>query len=324
MTKIMKRNILFFLILILLFGILSIKTERELLKRDHLVPVRNKNMYRIRREQKDSIDVIILGDSLSYSAISPMRLWEGYGFTSYVCGQSGQKMSETEEMLKIALKAQTPRVVVLETDVLYNSQSTMKSVNEVLESALNYRVPVFRGHDIWKSLVMKKEYIEENYKGFAFRCSVNPYENGDYMKDTGEKKELPEIALLHMDRIISMCREVGAELVLVGTPSPTNYSYAKHRALSEYAREKSLVLLDMNLLIKEIGIDWKSDSLDNGDHLNLSGAEKVSSFLGQYLSEKYALPDHRGNPEYKSWENESKIYEEKASQWLKEIRGKSA
>lgn len=315
------KTIAFFVILILLFGLLSLKTERALLNSDRLVPVRNKNIYRIQREPDDSIDVIILGDSLSYSSISPMRLWKDHGFTAFVCGQSGQEIRESEEMLRMALRSQTPRIVILETNAMFRTHIEARNLNDVLEAGLNYYIPVFRGHDTWKSLVMKKEYEEENYKGFALRCGVKPYEKGNYMTNAGQREVLPDTTLTHMENIIAMCEDAGAELILLGTPSPCNYNYAKHEALAAYAGEHSLVLFDMNLHPDETGIDWKTDTLDQGDHLNLSGAEKATTYLGKFLAEKYDLPDHRGDPKYASWAAESDVYEKKASDNLKEIRG---
>lgn len=57
------KGVTFFLILAMLFVIMSLVTENVLMDRDRLVPVRNKNFYRIRREKTDSIDVIIVGNS---------------------------------------------------------------------------------------------------------------------------------------------------------------------------------------------------------------------------------------------------------------------
>lgn len=316
-----RNRLAFFVILFFLFGLLSLITESSMLSSDNIVPSRDKNMYRVRREPADSLDVIIVGDSLSYSSISPLQLWKEHGFTSYVCGQWSQKIIETEDMLKTVLRTQKPRVVILETNVLFRARMNARHLNDGIETGLKYYVPVFRGHDIWKSLVMKKDCKQENYKGFVFRCDVKPYENGDYMKKNKKKVKLQDTILTHMDNIISLCKESGAELILLGTPSPVNYSYARNTAVSEYAKEKSLVWLDMNLLLKEIGINWRTDSLDEGDHLNFSGAEKVTKYLGRYLAEKYKLPDHRGDPAYASWAKESLVYEEKAAKHLKKLRG---
>lgn len=316
-----RNRVAFFVILLLLFGMISLKIDNSLLSSDSIVPSRDKNMYRVRREPKDSLDVIIVGDSLTYSSVSPLQLWKAHGFTSYVCGQWGQKIIETEDMLKTALRKQKPRVVILETDVLFRAQMDARHLNDGIETGLKYYMPVFRGHDIWKSLVMKKEYKLENYKGFVLRTDVKPYEKGDYMKKNKKEVKLQDTVLTHMENIINLCEKSGAELVLLGTPSPLNYSYSRSKSVSEYAREKSLVWLDMNYLLKEIGINWKTDSLDEGDHLNFSGAEKVTKYLGKYLSDKYKLPDHRGDSAYASWTKESLVYEEKAAKILNKLRG---
>ena len=316
-----RNRVAFFVILLLLFGMISLKIDNSLLSSDSIVPSRDKNMYRVRREPKDSLDVIIVGDSLTYSSVSPLQLWKAHGFTSYVCGQWGQKIIETEDMLKTALRKQKPRVVILETDVLFRAQMDARHLNDGIETGLKYYMPVFRGHDIWKSLVMKKEYKLENYKGFVLRTDVKPYEKGDYMKKNKKDVKLQDTVLTHMENIINLCEKSGAELVLLGTPSPLNYSYSRSKSVSEYAREKSLVWLDMNYLLKEIGINWKTDSLDEGDHLNFSGAEKVTKYLGKYLSDKYKLPDHRGDSAYASWTKESLVYEEKAAKILNKLRG---
>lgn len=318
-NKQIVKCLVFFCILASLFLGISVKTEGVLLKNDRLVPVRNKNIYRIRREPVNSIDVIVLGDSLSYSAVSPMLLWEKHGFTTYVCGQTGQKILETENMLKTVFENQKPKLIILETDVMFRGLTGMKSINEFAEEMLNYYIPVFRGHDSWKSLVINKDYEEKNYKGFAFRCTVQPYEKGNYMQKTEARENISDTVLTHMETIINLCREHGTELLLVATPSPLNYSYARHNSLAAYAEEHQLPFIDMNLNLEEIGINWKTDSLDKGDHLNLSGAEKVSVYLGNYIAKEYNLPDHRGKERFRYWTEEAAVYADFAEKYMKEM-----
>ena len=80
--------------------------------------------------------------------------------------------------------------------------------------------------------------------------------------------------------------------------------------------EHQLSFVDMNLKLEEIGMNWKTDSLDKGDHLNLSGAEKVSLYLGKYIAKEYDLPDHRGKSRYRDWTDESANYESSAKKYM--------
>ena len=314
--KIIK-NFIFLAILFTIFAAVSNKMETVLIENDNLVQSRNKSIFRILREPEKSIDVIVLGDSLSYSSISPMVLWKDHGITSYVCGQSGQKIQETYHMLETALETQLPKLVILETNVMFRGKPGLASLRESIEEWGNHYIPIFRCHDIWKSFFIEKQYSEENYKGFAFRCDVHPYEKGEYMHETEQIEEMPDTVITYMEKIEELCKEKNVKLLLLGTPSPANYNYRRHNSVTTYAKKHSLDYLDLNLKLGEVGIDWKTDSLDKGDHLNLSGAQKVTKYLGEYLKSEYELPDHRWEASYAAWDKEVEEYSQKAEENLK-------
>ena len=318
-------TILFFLILAVLLSVLSYGFEQACLKNDLIVPLRNKAVYRIKREAEDTVDIVMLGDSLSFSGFTPMVLWGEYGYTGFVCGQPGQKIWEAEDLLRIVLKTQSPKVVILETNGLFNGQTGRFNWRDTIDPWVNYctnRMPVFRTHDIWKSFVIGKEYAEDHFKGYAFRVAVEPYEGGDYMQKTDVREPLAKASYLHIKHIMDLCRENGAALILVSMPSPVNYSYARHNAVSDFAEEFSIPYIDMNLAADGIGIDWDTDSLDHGEHVNLSGAEKVTKYLGEYLSGAYDLTDHRDDSAFKAWEEEYDRYADISESQMKRIRGK--
>lgn len=321
--KKMGRPLLFFAILLVMLVAASKKIEQAYIENDKLVQNREKNIFGLLREPEDTIDVIVVGDSLSYSAISPMVLWKDQGITAYVCGQSGQRIQETYHALETAFTVQSPKLVILETNTMFRGslEQGITHLKETVEEWGNHYLPIFRGHDIWKSYVMHKEYLEENYKGFAFRCGIQPYEKGDYMSETEKKEKMPDVVVRYMDKIMDLCDQNGAELLLVSTPSPENHSYRRHNRLQAYAKEHDLEYLDMNLDIPDTGIDWKTDSLDKGDHLNLSGATKVTRKLGGLLRKKYVLPDHRDEKGYGPWQKAAEEYTAKAEKNLKLMVG---
>jgi hypothetical protein len=123
-----------------------------------------------------------------------------------------------------------------------------------------------------------------------------------------------------MKKIIDLCEAKGTKILILSTPSPQNSSYKKHNALQEFTEEFSLDYLNLNFLLDEMGIDWETDSLDEGDHLNLSGACKVTEYLGRYLNANYDLPVHRSDSIGEAWEEEYDEYRETVQETLETMQ----
>lgn len=258
-------------------------------------------------EPEDSLDVIVLGDSESHSAVSPMVLWKNHGITSFVCGQSGQRAVEAYYMLKKVLTMQKPKVVILETDLFYHSREWQREWNLAIERTARYYFPMVQYHNRWKGLTagdwkgLPFEGRRDVNKGFLPSRDIRPYKGGPYMVKTEDREALRGTVTFWTDRLVELCRKEGIHLLLVGTPTPKNWDYRRHNGVSDYAAKKKLPFLDMNLLEKELNMDWDRDSRDEGDHLNTYGAEKVSRYLGDYLKANYGLTDHRKGEGAKRW-----------------------
>lgn len=279
-----------------------------------LVQNRNKSMVELENESADTIDVLVIGDSESYTTVSPMEIWDKEGIPSYVGGQTGQKIQESYYMLKKALKTQKPKVVAIETNMIFRSQSAVRGIKETLVQTMLYYFPVFRLHNSWKAWVTGEDKRSQTfYKGFVLRDVVEAYTGGSYMKKTAKTERMSRITRFMMDQIVSLCRKNNIQLFLYSAPSPKNYSFRKHNTMEAYARENGLKYLDLNLKIKELGINWSEDSLDKGDHLNILGAVKVSDYLGRYLKKEYHLKSRKSESTYRSW-NESLIQYREAAQ----------
>ena len=295
-----------------------------------LVQNRNKSMTELENEAADTIDVLVIGDSESYTTVSPMEIWDKEGIPSYVGGQTGQRIQESYYMLKKALCTQKPKVVMLETNVMFRKQGLVWGIKETLAQTMMYYFPVFRLHNSWKEWVMGKDKGSQTfYKGFVVRDVVEAYTGGSYMekKKTEKTEQLSYSVKFMMNQIIRLCRKNNIQLVLYSAPSPKNYSLQKHNTLETYAKANGIEYLDLNMKTEELGIDWSEDSLDKGDHLNIVGAVKVSDYLGQYLKTEYHLKDKRKESIYQSWNESLKPYQtaaKKAEEHVREKLKKSA
>ena len=190
----------------------------------------------------------------------------------------------------------------------------MRGIKETLVQTMLYYFPVFRLHNSWKAWVTGEDKRSQTfYKGFVLRDVVEAYTGGSYMKKTAKTERMSRITRFMMDQIVSLCRKNNIQLFLYSAPSPKNYSFRKHNTMEAYARENGLKYLDLNLKIKELGINWSEDSLDKGDHLNILGAIKVSDYLGRYLKKEYHLKSRKSESTYRSW-NESLIQYREAAQ----------
>lgn len=270
--------------------------------------------YGFEAEAKDSIDLFLLGDSESRTSISPMELFHDYGISSYCCGINANNLSEVDDMLRLVMKYQSPRVVILECNVIF----TPFDWKEALETTAEAVFPVIYWHNRWKTLLPgdftrfpKYDSIEVR-KGYYHSRGSNaapPYMLDRYMVPDESVYPVGKINKWYLKRIKGRCEKKGAQLILMSMPSVKNWSAAKHNACAELAQEMDVPFVDLNEMRDEVPIDWNVDTRDRGDHLNNIGMQKVCAWLGPWLRENYGLEDHRGDPSYDaSWTDQYDAY----------------
>lgn len=256
-------------------------------------------------EKENSIDVLFIGDSETYSAFIPLQLWQEKGYTSYNCGTSGQTLDYTEVMLKRTFEKQSPKIVVMETNAIYRKFT----VKNVIFTKVSDYFSVFRYHNRWKTMDINEinEPVEYTFtdecKGYRFSAKRKPSTKGKtYMNPTEKSAIIERINRQSVEKIKKICDENGAKLILVSTPSTKCWNYQRHNGMETFAKEMQCEFYDLNLMPEDVPIDWKNDTRDNGDHLNYFGAKKVTSYLSEYLENTALLTDKRGNPDYENWD----------------------
>ena len=273
----------------------------------------NTSAYEIVAEKDDSVDAIFLGDSLVYSSISPMEIWDGYGYTCYDCAQPAQIMPYAYDYLKVAIDSQHPKIVFIEANILFRDPDKLPLYKKIAYRIENY-IPIIKYHSNWKKYFThdKNSWLNVN-KGYIYITGIKASKKDplNYMdvNDEVEVSILPENKECFED-MISMCEENNIKLVLLAVPSQKSWSRSKYNMVKELANEKDIEFIDFNL-DNDLEIDWATETKDKGNHLNYWGAKKVSDFLGEYMESTGLLENHKNDPYYKSWHTAYSIYKEK-------------
>lgn len=287
------------------------------------------------KEVKDH-DVLFVGDCEVYENFSPAVLWQVFGVNSYIRGSAEQYIFQSYYLLEDALRYEKPEVVVFNIQSLQFSEAQSEAYNRMSlegmrwsptkvkaifasmkegEHFLDYLFPILRYHTRWSQLESTDfEYLFDtkpvSFNGYYMRVDAKPAQNVPTGKPLADYS-FGDNAWKYLDRMVDLCEKEGVELVLIKAPSLYPYWYPQwEEQVEAYAAEKGLPYINFLELQEETGIDYTTDTYDGGLHMNLSGAEKLSRWLGQWLMENTALTDRRGEPELSArWEEKLAAYE---------------
>lgn len=256
-----------------------------------------------RAEPENTLDVLFIGDSECYSAFIPLKIWEDYGITSYICGGGNQILCRSYSYLQEVLKTQQPKVVLLETNMLYREFT----VADFLGHKLERFAPVFQYHDRWKTLTAEDFFENAVYtnvirdKGYALHLEQKPRYVNFITEPTDEMEPVPEINAEYVRLFRDYCWKRGIKFQLVSAPNARNWSVYHHNGTSQLAQELGIPFLDLNMIPEEVPVDLKTDTYDGGEHLNYFGAVKATTYLSKQLWDTGLFEDKRSWPEYAPW-----------------------
>ncbi len=236
---------------------------------------------------KDTLDVLVVGDSGAQSGISPLEFAE-HGIRAYDSCCPLQKAVTSSELIDTAFRYQHPRVVFYEVNNLFRNTGTALHVKTTCERIF----PIFRDHDNWKQILNGTQNdlpTPPAQLGYRPNKKVRPYTGGDYMAPKGKKATLTFWGQVYLQDMKRTCENNGAQLVLVSVPNALEWSDAKHHAVAQWAKEHNITYLDLNLPETGLSIDWSTDTRDGGKHLNTAGAQKVTVWLSAWLHQTYGI-----------------------------------
>ena len=300
-------------------------------------------------EEENELDVVFIGASSIYRYWSPMKAWETEGIATRNYSVSSMHLSTYLPAIKDILRTQKPELIVVEArrfsrksgenpgieagarnmlDSLDYNLSRLKSVHYYCKSmdipwkdAVSLYIDLIQYHDNYEALAtglnwkfadnrIGDEVIpEKNFKGYALSSKSVVFEDPSENLVDGTT-QLNENSMMLYDDLIRFCQENEIPLLILAMPMViTEEEAVEINSLKEITASYGVPFLDLNQKFEELELDFSTDFLD-AHHVNVLGADKVTTYLSKYLVEKYGLEDHRDDSAYASW---NELYEEYAA-----------
>ncbi len=319
-----------------------------------------KNYYSL---EKDSLDMVAIGSSALYRYWIPAQAYDEQGFTSTMIYGGGQDIDTVPYLIEEALKTQHPKVIVVETrrliqemfrrqqkgdrfdderfDSFTGSMISTMHLNAVKAEIINnvmtrplvqkfeYLFPLLQYHaNVYQYSL--EEILQRQERDTITMMTALPISKAAKKKLTKlDEKDLPEVEMPDgvfdiLDRIAETAAKHGTEVLFIATPYGINPAgQTVRKAMDDYMEEKGYPYLDMvPLAVDEIGLDFETDFY-NKFHTNVAGAEKVTSFLGQYLTDNYQFETSLSEEGKAYWDRFVKYHKKKMKSrkksWKKKV-----
>lgn len=187
-------------------------------------------------EPKNTIDLVVLGDSNAYCAYSPMVTWSKYGIPSYVAAEGNQTIVGAIDLLDEILTCQNPKMVVFDVNMLWSGNSDVQRLENCVTSMIQDSVPVIKYHNRWKTMSFEDSFKEKRYtfrsntRGQRISRCVKPYVGENKMEKSDDNDSIPFITKYFFEKLLKKCEDRGIKVVLIETPTATSWTYARHVA----------------------------------------------------------------------------------------------
>ncbi|RKM60134.1 hypothetical protein D6856_08650 [Butyrivibrio sp. XB500-5] len=300
----------------------------------------NPRLYNVYKGYAKNTDVLFVGSSHAGHLVG-RNLWRDYGIAAYTIAGNSQPVDVTYHAIIEFLKYEEPKVIMMETALIPDDNmeepDTEYEGKIQSDAAFSYSenyLQMAREQIENFSLPFTKDGIELLYKWPLMHSRYSELTKDDFVTDTpylvsdvhplysvpeeeaeivttDERAPISDIGRAYLNKIITLCREKNIPLVLFHTPYPApETSVAQQKTISDIASENNVPFIDFNYLVDEIGFDVQTDQAADLNHLNLTGGEKITEYLGQYLLDNYNLEDHRNDRGYETWEKDQKAWED--------------
>lgn len=301
------------------------------------------------KEPKNSIDVLLVGSSATYSDFSSGYAYEKYGFTSFPYAIGGSTCTMWKPAVKDAMNTQKPKLVVVDVfgggydrelietrnnqlSIVMSHTADSKEKVETAEylssivdraSTPSFLFPFIKYHNNVPNCIrdlpdrLRLEVSGPSpLKGTNSLARTRYLENVDPASFTDESVPLDEKTESIIVDFMNYCKSENIDVLFVKYPSVLMDGYPDEMEVNlranrilEIAEENGFRTLNMQKHFHDIGLVEAQDYYNHG-HTNTRGQKKVTEFLGKYIQDTVGIgPSDLSESEKSEWDESVKYWD---------------
>lgn len=297
-------------------------------------------------EDKDTIDVALIGSSEMYSGISPALMYEKYGVTSYPYATASSTSAAMKTQIKEIERTQNPKLIVIEINCfLYatDNEELESSIRNYIDNVpLNWNkveyiegtqavrnmgrrefyFPIIKYHNVWNDFPepwnKMVSRITQDMRGYTYlrgyKTTAQKLEltekvyNSTLPVDETRNKLEPRYGK-YLREFLDYCKEQQYDnLLFVRFPHIVRKDTYKRftRGNTAFDLISQYGFDYINFERDETAMSYPPEDYYNFDHLNIYGSAKFTEYFGSILKNKFKI-------------SETELNEESARQWNESV-----
>ena len=274
------------------------------------------------QEERNSLDVVLIGASDMYTSFMPGRAYEQCGFTSYLLASESITAEGVKTAVKEIVRTQHPGLIVIEANAfLYgnaDNESNEAHIHKFFDNLplstnkleyiqrkvpadqqMEYIFPLIKYHGLWTEypdrFFMMASNLSLDVRGFnvlkGFRTTAQIIKTdkkcyNDMISDEHGELDLDPDLQKELMELLSYCEEKELNVIFVRAPhyvTDETYNRVKRsNKMASIVREQGFSYYTFENDAVQIGIDENRDFY-NEDHMNVYGALKFTDYLTDKL-----------------------------------------
>ena len=291
------------------------------------------------------VDVAWIGPSSVQEYIIPSQIYDERGITVYPLALGSVPFDSTEYMIKEFEKTQDPQLYLVDirdvafsslsdpsirrvTDTMGMSRNRIDLINQMLKdweeflpvgeyNIMDYYFSFPKYHSRWQELE-KSDFVDDDevYLAYWIGTETREFDKAEVMaRLSAPEAEIPKENVVFLDRFLDFCDSFGKKVVFTNTPHCLDEEkFGQYNLIMRTIRERGYEVWDMNTVVDEIGLDYKTD-FQGPLHTNVWGAEKVTHYVADYLASNFSLTDHRGDARYSGYQEYSEKFHDALNEY---------